>query len=297
MSDALIDNFLSYLRAERGLAFNTILAYKSDLTIFFAFCSKELQSISQEDFFLFLAFLKSRNYAESSIFRLITTLKSFFQFLKKEELLSHDVTHYLENPKIWQTIPEVLSVEEMGRLLEVPDPETFVGMRDRAILQLLYAAGLRVSELCALNLQDLDESCVRVKGKGGKERIVPVHKTALRAVDQYLLLYPNDFSSHLGIVTGKKEGKPLFVTERGERIDRITIWKRIKEYGQKASITKSISPHTLRHSFATHLLENGADLRLIQEMLGHAQIATTDRYTHISQSHLQKAFDAFHPRP
>jgi len=285
-SASCLASFLSYLAAERGLAANTLLAYRFDLTIFCTFCPKELSSITQEELLLFLSYLKAQEYAESSIFRLVTTLKSFFQFLKKEGHVMHDVTHYLESPKIWQTIPEVLSLQETERLLEAPPQEGFLGLRDRAMLQLLYAAGLRVSELCGLDLQDVDESCVRVKGKGGKERIVPIHKKAVAALDAYLLS-----------LEGSCDQKALFVTHRGSRIDRVSVWKRIKLHADTAEIQKTISPHTLRHSFATHLLENGADLRLIQEMLGHAQIATTDRYTHVSQKHLQNAFKAFHPRP
>ncbi len=278
--------FLSYLKAERGLADNTLAAYRSDLLIFFTFCSKEPKQITEEDLLLFLGYLKREKYAESSIFRLVATLRSFFQFLKKENLVSVDVTGHLCTPKLWQKIPELLCVPETERLLDAPPKEGFIGLRDRAILELLYAAGLRVSELCDLNVQDVDESCVRVRGKGGKERLVPIHKRAVQAVDRYLLT-----------LTDQGPQEALFVTQRGRRLDRVSVWKQIKLYAKRVGIHKSLSPHTLRHCFATHLLENGADLRLIQEMLGHAQIATTDRYTHISAHHLQEAFKAFHPRP
>jgi integrase/recombinase XerD len=180
-------------------------------------------------------------------------------------------------------IPEVLSQDEVVRLLAAPHGEAF---RDRAILFVLYASGLRVSELCGLNICDVGEKTVRVRGKGGKDRIVPIAPVAIAAVDLYL-------------TQGRKESgreEALFVTEKGQRIDRYLVWARIKAYARDAGIAKRISPHTLRHSFATHLLENGADLRIIQEMLGHADIGTTDRYTQVSRSHLHRAFSEFHPR-
>jgi integrase/recombinase XerD len=179
----------------------------------------------------------------------------------------------------------VLSVGEVTALLAQPNPEERIGARDKAMLEVLYASGLRVSELCGLNIQDVGEEAVRVKGKGSKERVVPIAKSALNTVDHYLGKFRED-----------KEGA-LFLGSQGKRLDRITVWSRVKFYAKKAGITKSISPHTLRHSFATHLLENGADLRVIQEMLGHANIGTTDRYTHISRKHLHEAFERFHPRP
>jgi integrase/recombinase XerD len=170
-------------------------------------------------------------------------------------------------------------------LLAQPDPETALGARDKAILEVLYASGLRVSELCGLNIQDVGEEAVRVKGKGSKERIVPIAPSALQSVDHYLGKFRED------------EEKALFIGPHGKRIDRTVVWARVKFYAKKAAISKEISPHTLRHSFATHLLENGADLRVIQEMLGHSSISTTDRYTHISRKHLHEAFEKFHPRP
>ena len=229
--------------------------------------------------------MKEKNHASSSLSRYLISLKVFFRYLKKEKIISSDPTIHLENPKLWQLIPEVLSLEETEKLLNMPDPSCFLGARDHAILSVLYASGLRVSELCGLNLIDVSEDHVRVKGKGNKERIVPIAQVALSRIDHYLKEFRKD----------KEEA--LFITQRGKRIDRIAVWERIKWYAKKAGIEKNISPHTLRHSFATHLLENGADLRVIQEMLGHANIATTDKYTHISHKHLQNAFSKFHPRP
>jgi integrase/recombinase XerD len=289
MKDTVLD-FLSYIGSEKGLAKNTIEAYGRDLNLF---CQRlaekgvpDFRSVGQQEVFDFLGYLKEKGQASSSMCRALVAVKVFFRFLRRERLVDKEETLYFDMPKLWQLIPEVPTCDEVNRLLDIPNSETFLGARDRAILEVLYASGLRVSEVCGLNISDVDDAFVRVKGKGGKERVVPIAKKAVDAVDHYLGKYRRD---------GK--GDALFVSVKGERIDRMTVWKRVKLYAQKASIAKSISPHTLRHSFATHLLENGADLRVIQEMLGHASISTTDRYTHISQKHLKDAFSAFHPRP
>lgn len=284
-----IEDFLSCLASEKGLAQNTLIAYRRDLEMFFQIlherCVAEISEAREEDLIAFLAYLKGQHYATSSICRALVALRMFFRFLKREKVISHDVSQHLDTPKMWQLIPDVLTVAEVDALLASPDPTTLIGARDLAVLLVIYASGLRVSEVCGLNLQDLDDRVVRVKGKGGKERIVPIAVKAVEAVDRYLQL--------------RNEGdqSALFVTEKGKRIDRVLVWKLVKHYAKCAQISKRISPHTLRHSFATHLLENGADLRVIQEMLGHANIATTDRYTHISGRHLDEAFTAFHPRP
>lgn len=233
----------------------------------------------------FFRLFKERGYASSSLCRTLVAIKVFFRFLKREGIISLDPTLHLDSPKFWQLIPEVLTIEEASRLLAQPYPRTSTGARDKAILETLYASGLRVSELCGLNIQDVGDDAVRVKGKGSKERIVPIAPSALSAIDHYLGKFRED-----------KEGA-LFIGTKGKRVDRVAVWSRVKFYAKKAGITKKISPHTLRHSFATHLLENGADLRVIQEMLGHASISTTDRYTHISHKHLHDAFEKFHPRP
>ncbi len=285
-----IEDFLVYLSSEKGLAKNTLQAYQSDLLSFLDFIKKEkIEQIQKQDLLLFLESKQKKGYASSSICRALIAIRIFFSFLKREGTIEKNEMSFLESPKIWQLIPEVLTVEEVELLLDAPDKDTFIGMRDRAILEVLYASGLRVSEVCGLNFQDVGESSIRVKGKGGKERIVPIAKSSLRVLDEYLMRFRDSIS--------KAEEEVVFITEKGSRIDRIGVWTRVKLYGKKAGILKNISPHTLRHSFATHLLENGADLRVIQEMLGHSQIATTDRYTQISQKHLIKAFDSFHPRP
>jgi integrase/recombinase XerD len=286
----LVEDFLSYLGSEKGLAQNTLVAYRRDIALLLDLLKQRgiaaWDKIQEEDILAFLSMLKDKAYAVSSICRAMVALKVLFRFLKREKVIAKDITLHLDTPRMWQLIPEVLTVAEVEELLKAPDATTATGARDAAILQVTYASGLRVSEVCGLNLHDVDDEIVRVKGKGGKERIVPIAKAAVDAIDHYLIHFrPN------------AEGLPLFITEKGKRVDRTLVWKRIKLYAKQAGIRKEISPHTLRHSFATHLLENGADLRIIQEMLGHSNISTTDRYTHISQRHLTEAFEAFHPRP
>jgi integrase/recombinase XerD len=286
--DPHIQQFLSYLGAEKGLSFNTLEAYQSDILGFCRFIHPEpIATASEQSILSFLTSLHDQHYSSATLCRKVVVLKLFFRFLKREGISSIDVAQYLEAPKLWQLIPEVLSVEEMERLLSQPDSQSEMGARDKAILLITYASGLRVSEVCQLSLHDLDDGPVRVRGKGGKDRVVPIAKAAVDAVDHYLLFFRKQ----------AKDNDPLFVTSTGKPIDRQTIWARVKFYAKRAQIVKPISPHTLRHSFATHLLENGADLRVIQELLGHANVKTTDRYTQLSQTHLREAFKAFHPRP
>ncbi len=287
---ALLD-FLDYLRSEKGLSPNTLEAYKRDVNLFASFLKESavlsFQDADTESIYAFLQRLQEKRYASSSMTRMLIAIKVLFRFLKKENLISIDITCTFETPKIWQLIPEVLSAQEVEKLLLQPKNADAAGARDKAILELLYATGMRVSELCSLKISDLSDAFVKVRGKGRKERLIPVGKVALEAVDHYLMHF-----------RGKAEsGEPLFISRRGKPISRIWIWVRIKVYAKEAGIRKTVSPHTLRHSFATHLLENGADLRLIQELLGHEDISTTDRYTHIAGSRLKSAFKNFHPRP
>lgn len=284
-----IQDFLLYLASERGLAQNTLTAYETDLLAFQEFLGKKEPSlIEKKDVIDFLEIKQKKGQASSSLCRALIAIKLFFRFLKRESVLQIAGIAFLESPKIWQLIPEVLSLEEVDLLFATPDTTGFLGARDRAILEVIYASGLRVSEACGLDFQDIGEESIRVMGKGGKERIIPIAKSSLAKLDEYLLLFRDQIQ-----ITSQA----VFVTTKGKRIDRVNVWNRIKIYAKKAGLQKNISPHTLRHSFATHLLENGADLRIIQEMLGHAQIATTDRYTHISQKHLTTSFATFHPRP
>ncbi len=289
MRDPLIADFLDYIRSEKGLSAHTIEAYGRDLVLFKEFLqNKPWKESSANTIVDFLAWLHARSYASSSVCRILVSIKVFFRFLKKEGEISVDLGRYFDTPKIWQLVPEVLTIQEVDLLLAAPNPEEAVGARDRAILELLYATGMRVSELCQLMICDLSDTFVKVWGKGKKERVIPVGSKAIAAVDHYLL----HFRSNL-----KEENIPLFVSQKGRPISRITVWSRVKMYAQLAGIQKEVSPHTLRHSFATHLLENGADLRLIQDMLGHEDIGTTDRYTHMTGNRIQAAFASFHPRP
>ena len=283
MDNALAD-FVAYIRSEKGLSPHTVEAYSHDIYTFLGQLDvSSLEEVEQNHIIAFLGKMKQKGYASSSMSRALIAVKVFFRFLVREQILKRNVAHTLESPKLWQLIPEVLSQTEVERLLAQPKPETELGARDRAILEVLYASGLRVSELCGLRVNDVDDTYVRVVGKGGKERLVPIGRRAIEAVDRYLL-FP------------RKERAALFLTKGGKPLDRITVWKRVKALAVQAGITKNISPHTLRHSFATHLLDHGADLRVIQEMLGHSNIATTDRYTHVSQGRMKEAFAKFHPR-
>lgn len=279
-----IQDFLSFSVVEKGLSRNTILAYRHDIQHFVEEVNK--REIDGQDVVAHLSRLRDRGCANSSIYRALIALKVFFRFVKHEGGISSDPTELLDLPKLWQLIPEVLTQNEVERLLRIPDMETERGVRDRAILETLYATGIRVSELCALKVYDVGEREMRVRGKGGKERIVLIGEEALSAIDHYLTLYRH----------GQRDNPPLFITKKGKPIRRELVWKQVKFYAHAAGIHKSISPHTLRHSFATHLLEQGADLRVIQDILGHTDIATTQRYMHASTKHLFDAFDAFHPR-
>ncbi len=287
-----LHEFLNYLVAEKGLSNNTIEAYGRDIESFFTSIQNKgitsFSQVQQQHLIDFLYRLNAAQYAASSVCRALIALKVLFRFLKREGVISDNVAYYLETPKLWQIIPEVLTHEEVELLLAQPDPSTAIGARDRAILEVLYASGLRVSEVCSLGIYSVDDTFVRVMGKGKKERVVPIGKKALEAVDLYLANYRDAHDSD--------RQQALFVTKTGRPLDRIKVWRMIKTYGKKAGIAKNISPHTLRHSFATHLLDNGADLRIIQDMLGHSNIISTERYTHISRSHLHEAFQAFHPR-
>ena len=291
--DFWVDDFLSYLASEKGLAQNTLKAYQADLSLFLDHLEKrevdDVAKITKEMIVDFLEERQKKGLASSSLSRALAAIKMFCRFLKREKVIPLNVSDLLESPKIEQLIPEVLTMQEMKELLAAPNMESFLGARDRAILEVLYASGLRVSEVCGLNLYDVGDENIKVKGKGEKERIVPIASFSLQTIDSYL----SKFRSQIG----NKEETALFTNSKGRRITRQEVWSLIKTYSKKIGLQKNISPHTLRHSFATHLLENGADLRVIQELLGHSHIATTDRYTHISQKHLSEAFAQFHPRP
>ncbi|MBA3723066.1 MAG: site-specific tyrosine recombinase XerD [Parachlamydiaceae bacterium] len=286
-----IDDFAIYLSSEKGLSLNTLSAYRHDIEMFLKFLKghsiSTWKEVDSSHIVEFLALMKEQQYAISTQCRYLIAIKVFFRFLKREGLLSKNITELLDTPKLWQLIPEVLTPEEIDKLLAHPDVNTMTGARDKAILEVLYASGLRVSELCSLKIYDVDDTFLRIMGKGGKERVVPIGRKAIEAIDAYLNYREGSTS---------ERDKLLFISKGGRPVDRISVWVMVKKYAKQVGITKNISPHTFRHSFATHLLDNGADLRVIQEMLGHSSISSTDRYTHVSRTHIQEAFQSSHPR-
>lgn len=292
----MIEEFLHFLILEKGLSKNTIESYGRDLLLFRRFFFGEKAILSEEDIatldgdhlFSFLQDLKNKGYASSSMGRMIVSIKLFFRFLKKEQKIAKDIASCLDLPKVAYLLPEILTMQEVEKLLGAISNQDFLGARDLAIIETLYATGMRVSELCECNLSDIHDDFIKVFGKGRKERLVPLGKKAMLAIDHFLLHF-----------RGKalEEKAPLFTSIRGKRMDRVTVWKRVQFWIEKAGIQKKVSPHTFRHSFATHLLENGADLRVIQELLGHEEIGTTDRYTQLRSDLVKKAFEKFHPRP
>lgn len=293
--DKFVEMFLDYLSVERGLSKNTIVSYRSDLDGFLRFlgamAQKTVASTSREDIRAYMLYEKDKGLSVNSIARSLASLRMFYRFLAREKLIKADVSSYIDTPRLWKRIPDILNLEEVERLLRAPDINTAQGIRDRAVLELMYASGLRVSEVSHLKVSDvnMDVGFVRCLGKGRKERIVPLGKKAIEAVARYLeKIRPKQLKGRTSI--------ELFLNRSGARISRVSLWKLIKAYAKKARIRKEIKPHILRHSFATHLLERGADLRSVQEMLGHANISTTQIYTHVDKERLKSIHKAFHPR-
>jgi integrase/recombinase XerD len=292
---ASISSFLTHVRVEKGLSPNTVSAYRRDLMKFSEFAKKRkltLEAITRDDLVDFLAGLYRQKLESKSVARHLVSLRNFFRFAQVQELIPADPSLNLESPKIRRSLPGYLRLEEVERLLAQADSETPSGLRDRAMLEVLYSAGLRVSELVGLRVSDLDTKagCVRCIGKGDKERIVPIGKKALAIVDGYL-------REARPTLLGKAVGSPtLFVNRRGGALSRVGVWKILSAYGRRAGLRVALTPHMLRHSFATHLLEGGADLRSVQLMLGHADISTTQIYTHVVEERLKQIYKAHHPR-
>jgi integrase/recombinase XerD len=292
----LVENFLNYLSVERAFSNNTISSYRRDLRDYFGFLkTKNIENISKatkNEITDFLFFRKDKGISSTSLARQLAALKSFYRFLNRERLLTTDPTVLLDSPKLWSRIPEALTVAEVDALLMAVEVRDKQGIRDRAIFELMYATGMRVSELVNLKLEDInfDAGFVRCWGKGNKERIIPLGKKAILAIQKYLQESRKLFA---------KRSSPtnIFLNRSGQSLSRISVWKLIKHYAKRAHIKKEIKPHLLRHSFATHLLEGGADLRAVQEMLGHANISTTQIYTHINKDRLKSIHKMFHPRP
>ena len=297
--ESSIHVFLSYLRVERGLAQNTILAYGHDLRCFAAFLRKRqktrMEDVSREDVVDFLSSLYKEKLDSRSVARYLVSLRGLYKFAMMEETVVTDPTENLESPKIRSSLPTYLRVEEIDKLLQAPNLATPIGLRDRAMMEVLYSTGLRVSELLNLRLGDIDarSGCVRCIGKGDKERLVPIGRKALEAVEQYLLQARPKFARPS---SPPPHNQILFLTMRGRRLSRVGIWKILHDYGVKLGLRGRLTPHKLRHSFATHLLEGGADLRSVQLMLGHADISTTQIYTHVVEERLKQIYKAHHPR-
>jgi integrase/recombinase XerD len=292
--EADVRTFLSYLRVEKGLSDNTIQSYRRDMLKFVGFLDKQnlvTAKIQRQDVVDFLATLYKRRLDSRSVARHLVTIRHFFRFSLLEGFIKEDPAATIESPKFRQSLPYFLSVEEVERLLAQPDTSSAIGLRDKAIIELMYSTGIRVSELAGIRVGDLqmEAGCLRCIGKGNKERLVPVGKKALAVVEAYMkrsrpeLLKDNASAN-------------LFLNQRGRPMDRVMIWKMMGRYGRKAALRKPLKPHTLRHSFATHLLDRGADLRSVQMMLGHSDISTTQIYTHVVEERLKQVYKAHHPR-
>ncbi|MFH1692638.1 MAG: site-specific tyrosine recombinase XerD [Candidatus Omnitrophota bacterium] len=293
--DKLVDMFLDYLSVERGLCHNTILSYRRDLKAYLNYlekiAKKSFLSSTRDDIREFMFFEKDKGLAAPSIARNLTALRMFYRFLTRERLVKEDACSYIDTPRLWKKVPDILNVSEVELLIGAADLHTDQGIRDRAILETMYATGMRVSEVSSLKLRDthLDVGFLRCQGKGKKERIVPLGKKAVVAIARYLeKVRPKQIK--------KESPTELFLNRSGKKISRISLWKIIKRYASKAGIKKAVKPHILRHSFATHLLEGGADLRSVQEMLGHVDISTTQIYTHINRDRLKSIHKMYHPR-
>ena len=292
----LLREFLDSLSVEKGLSKNTLLSYGRDLRHYLAYLKKKkvpsLDQVTRNRIMEFLLHEKDRGLEPASIARSLVAVRLLHRFLAEEGKLSENVTDALESPKLWKHLPDALNVSEIESLLKMPDVRTRQGLRDAALLELLYATGLRASEITSLQVMqlDLEAGVLRVVGKGSKERLVPVGKKAREALDRYL-------KRTRGAWDKNNSGGWLFLSRAGRPLSRQTVWNILKKYAKASGIGKKIYPHILRHSFATHLLENGADLRVVQELLGHADIVTTQIYTHVDKSRLKGIHRKFHPRP
>lgn len=295
--DQLLDQFVNQLKVERGLATNTILAYNHDLINFFDFLKRTRVSpvqISHEDLLSFMAERKTL-VSPRSLARCLVSIRMFYRFLVSEGIINSNPARLMGIPKMYQYLPDILSRDEVEGLLLQPDTHTILGKRDKAMLELLYATGLRATELIGLKIPNinLQAGYIRTIGKGSKERIVPMGSQAINSLKDYLRNSRPSFLEK-GSAAG---GSYLFLNSRGRPMTRQGLWKIIRDHALKAGITKTVTPHTVRHSFATHLLEGGADLRSVQIMLGHADISTTQIYTHVARERLKEIHEKYHPRP
>jgi len=291
-----LEDFFHYLQIERGLADNTLISYRRDLEKYMQFMQDDKgfsnwNKVERYDIVAYLQQMKIARKSTATISRTISSIRTFHQFLVREQMIQHDASIHIETPKSDRLLPEIITFDEVERLLEINE-RTPLALRNKAMLELLYATGLRVTELVSLQVSDLHlmMGFVRCLGKGNKERIIPVGDIAKSALEEYLQYAREE------LIKKNKNESSLFVNHHGRPLSRQGFWKIIKAVARDAGLTKEITPHMLRHSFATHLLENGADLRAVQEMLGHSDISTTQIYTHITKTRLKDMYDQFHPR-
>jgi integrase/recombinase XerD len=297
-----IDNFLKYLVVEKGFSKNTEEAYRNDLSQLESFITEEAakrgekagwDSFGRQEMLSYMLSLKEKRYASTTLARKIAAAKSFFKFLTDEHKVQQNPTENIASLKVGRALPKPISVAQARRLLEEPAKQTSPeARRDKAMLELLYASGMRVSELVALNMGDVDcpGGFVRCFGKGNKERMIPIYPRAAQSIEEYVK------DARPQILQNKNDEKALFLNVRGERLTRQGLWQILKGYARDANIEAEVTPHTLRHSFATHMLNGGADLRMVQELLGHANISTTQVYTHLTSDHVRRTYDKSHPR-
>ncbi len=293
--DLWVDRFLAYLSVEKGLSSNTLSAYAQDLRKFTSFLERrrleEIGRLQRKELLLFLSELRAASFSPSTLARTLSTLRTFFRFLISEKQIDHDPLEYIHSPKPSLRLPKVLQPKEVAALLDLPKGEDPVGRRNDAMIELLYATGLRVSELVSLpvNAINLETGFLITRGKGSKERIVPIGRCAREKVERYL-------AGSRPLLLKTKHSPVLFINRSGKGISRQAFWMQLKGYARKAGIRRAITPHMLRHSFASHLLEGGADLRSVQMLLGHADISTTQIYTHVAREQLKKVHRKNHPR-
>jgi len=289
-----IEQFIYFMEVERGVSPNTVQSYRRDIRKFTEYIlriKKGLKDVDRNTIADFLMYLKDQGLSATSIARNLAALKTFWKFLVTERIVSENIAAIVETPRVWKNIPDILNRDEVDKLLEAPSGRRWMGIRDRAILELMYATGMRVSEVSGLKKSgiNLEAGFVRCFGKGGKERIVPLGGKARKAITRYI----EDSREKL---REKTRDDHLFLSRLGKSLSRQSVWKMIQKYASEAGIKKHITPHMLRHSFATHLLEGGAELRGVQQMLGHADISTTQIYTHINKERLRKVHQKYHPR-
>ncbi|MGN1295172.1 MAG: site-specific tyrosine recombinase XerD [Bacilli bacterium] len=285
--DEAIDEFIRYLVGERGISKNTIITYREDLMTFSKLIDKEeAEELNNDDIYEFITNMSNEGKSSSTIIRRITTIRQFYKFLQKEKIIINQSKN-IELPKMNEHLPTVLSLEEVEELFKMPNMEKKEGIRDRAMLEIMYSSGLRVSELLSLEMSSIDRNfdCVIINGKGNKQRMVPIGDFA----KEYLIKYMTEVRCK----NKGKDSKYVFLNNQGKILSRQYFWRQIKKYAQQAGIFQNVTPHTLRHSFATHLLENGAELRFVQAMLGHENIATTQIYTHVSSKRILSAYELY----